>query len=99
MNNLIDTFNDVKYQIQRKRRQNQYGGMWGSTIDFFNGLNAEGQQQNNNGWEGNGGWGDNGWGQNMGNTFFNAGQLGLQMALEANKNSWGNNLVGFDWVI
>jgi hypothetical protein len=40
-------------QIQKKRRQNSYGGMWGSTINFFQNLGKnifQGQGHNNYGW-------------------------------------------------
>jgi hypothetical protein len=45
-------------QIQKKRRQNSYGGMWGSTINFFQNLGnifqsptqGQGKGHHNYGW-------------------------------------------------
>lgn len=69
MQGFIDTIQNVNMQIQRKRRQNQYNGLWGSANNFFGNLgNNQWQGQNNNGWQNDNGWGqnnNNGWGGNV----------------------------------
>ena len=78
INSLFERIGDVNVQIQKKRRKNDYGGMWSAPINVFaqdimnNGGNNMGNQGFNQGGNGNGwgqeqGWGkQQGWGQQQG---------------------------------
>lgn len=112
--NLFAELGNVNVQVQKKRRKNDYGGMWGAPINIFNSIAQGGFSQGNTGWgqqQNNNGWGqqqsNDGWGQqqhytggtaNQGGWGGSGGNIGLEQSLFGNMAEWGNNLSGFDWV-
>lgn len=99
--NLFEELGNVNVQIQKKRRKNDYGGMWGAPVNIFSSIVQGGLNQGNPGWGQQQGWGQQpsytgnqpGWGGSGGST-----GDGLEQALFGNMAEWGNNLSGFDWV-
>lgn len=47
---FFDSLDNVKMQIQNKRRKNTFGGMFGSSINLFGNQGGNNQGGNNQGW-------------------------------------------------
>lgn len=97
MFNFFDKIDNIKMQIQNKRRPNTFNGMFGSMINVFGNSNQNNQGWNqNNGWGEQGGWqNNNGWGQEQNGW---GGQNYNPNGPYGNQQAWGNNLEGYDWV-
>jgi hypothetical protein len=89
--NLFEHLANVNIQVQKKRRKNDYGGLWGAPVDLFSkgfGFN----QNSNQGMNNQGGWGQNqqqGWNQNNSGWGQSNDGWGNQ-----GQNNWGNQGFG-----